>query len=39
LFKHVGKTQEEGLLILQLTPVRMPAPQAPNGTLPWEEAK
>jgi hypothetical protein len=37
-FKHVGETKERGLLILRLTPARMPAPEAPKGVLAWEEA-
>ena len=37
-FHHVGETKRAGLLILQLTPARMPAPASPIGAL-WEESE
>lgn len=36
-FKHVGYTKRHGLHILQLTPAKMPEPEAPIGAL-WEVA-
>ena len=37
-FHHVGETKRAGLLILQLTPARMPAPASPNGAL-WADCE